>query len=42
MWSFGLGGYLYAGRDTQGNILLNVPMSRGEDSEEYFLFLLGR
>lgn len=42
MWSFGLGGYLFAGRNTQGNVLLNVPMSRGDDSEEYFLFLLGR
>lgn len=44
MYSFGLGGYLYAGSATQGNILLNVPMGRqaGEDDEEYYLFLLGR
>lgn len=44
MYSFGLGGYLYAGNSTQGNILLNVPTARqpGEDEAEYYLFLLGR
>ena len=44
MYMFGLGGYLYGGYDTRGNILLNVPMAkqRGEDEGEYYLFLLGR
>lgn len=44
MYLFGLGGYLYAGRKTQGNILRNVKVGRveGEDVEEYYLFLLGR
>ncbi|KAL7545006.1 hypothetical protein ACHAWF_008376 [Thalassiosira exigua] len=46
MYAFGLGGYLYGGSDTQGNILLNVPTSRdeegGQDATEYYLFLLGR
>eukprot|EP00571_Detonula_confervacea_P014531 CAMPEP_0172308436 /NCGR_PEP_ID=MMETSP1058-20130122/9027_1 /TAXON_ID=83371 /ORGANISM="Detonula confervacea, Strain CCMP 353" /LENGTH=530 /DNA_ID=CAMNT_0013020851 /DNA_START=138 /DNA_END=1726 /DNA_ORIENTATION=+ len=44
MYMFGLGGYLYAGSRTEGNILLNVPMARqaGEDEGEYYLFLLGR
>ena len=44
MYTFGLGGYLYAGSNTQGNILLNVPMGKqvGEDNGEYYLFLLGR
>ena len=43
-YSFGLGGYLYAGSKTEGNILLNVPTSRqdDEDETEYILFLLGR
>jgi len=43
-YMFGLGGYLYAGSKTRGNILLNVPMARqeGEDEMEYYLFLLGR
>lgn len=36
-------GYVYGGSMTQGNILLNVPMTRqGEDDTNYFLFLLGR
>ena len=44
MYMFGLGGYLYAGRKTQGNILRNVQVGKvdGEDIEEYYLFLLGR
>jgi len=44
MYMFGLGGYLYAGTKTQGNILRNVKVGRvdGEDIEEYYLFLLGR
>jgi amino acid permease len=54
MYAFGLGGYYYAGSETQGNILLNVPTSRrhagggdgdGDDDDragEYYLFLLGR
>ena len=44
MYTFGLAGYLYAGSNTQGNILLNVPMEKqvGEDNGEYFLFLFGR
>mmetsp|Transcript_16254 Transcript_16254/g.29356 ORF Transcript_16254/g.29356 Transcript_16254/m.29356 type:complete len:541 (+) Transcript_16254:338-1960(+) len=44
MYSFGLGGYLYARSSTEGNILLNVPTVRepGEDEAEYYLFLLGR
>jgi len=44
MYMFGLGGYLYAGGSTQGNILRNVQVGRveGEDIEEYYLFLLGR
>ena len=44
MYMFGLGGYLYAGRLTQGNILRNVQVGKvdGEDIEEYYLFLLGR
>lgn len=44
MYMFGLGGYLYAGNNPRGNILLNIPISRqaGEDEGEYLLFLLGR
>ena len=44
MYLFGLGGYLYAGSSTQGNILRNVPVGKrdGEDNGEYYLFLLGR
>ncbi len=45
MTLFGIGGYLYAGADVEGNILLNVPMDRSRgnvDEEEYWLFLLGR
>mmetsp|Transcript_31343 Transcript_31343/g.66522 ORF Transcript_31343/g.66522 Transcript_31343/m.66522 type:complete len:643 (-) Transcript_31343:92-2020(-) len=45
MTLFGTGGYLYAGADVEGNILLNVPMGRSGgdvDDEEYWLFLLGR
>ncbi len=44
MYMFGLGGYLYAGNSPQGNILLSIPIMRqvGEDTGEYFLFLLGR
>ncbi|KAL7427388.1 hypothetical protein ACHAXH_002101 [Discostella pseudostelligera] len=44
MYMFGLGGYLYAGNNPQGNILLIIPISRqaGEDEGEYLLFLLGR
>ena len=43
-YAFGLGGYLYAGSRTEGNILLNVPTGHmpGEDEGEYYLFLLGR
>ena len=41
MYMFGLGGYVYGGNQTQGNILLNVPTKPGEDND-YFLFLLGR
>jgi len=39
MYLFGLGGYLYAGSETQGNILLNVVDSTGSDD---LLFFLGR
>jgi len=45
MYSFGLGGYIYAGNDTKGNILLNVPMTRtgnAEDDGDYYIFLVGR
>ena len=41
MYMFGLGGYMYAGSNTEGNILLNVSMAKPEDSG-YYLFLLGR
>ena len=37
MYLFGLGGYVYAGIETQGNILLNIA-SRNDD----FMFILGR
>ena len=43
MWMLGLGGYVYAGDDTAGNVLLNVPMSKeGVNASDYYLFLLGR
>lgn len=44
MYSLGLGGYLFAGESIQGNVLLNVPMSKGdgEDEGEFWLFLFGR
>lgn len=44
MYMFGFGGYLYAGNNPQGNILLNIPISKqvGEDEGEHFLFLIGR
>lgn len=42
MYAFGFGGYYYAGSETQGNILLNVPISRrrvggdgGDDNDDY-------
>lgn len=43
MYVFGLAGYIYGGNDTQGNILLNVPMERpAGDTGGYYAFLLGR
>ncbi|KAL7467571.1 hypothetical protein ACHAXS_007814 [Conticribra weissflogii] len=44
MTMFGIGGYVYAGVQVQGNILLNVPMNRssGEGEGLYYIFLLGR
>ncbi|KAL7541158.1 hypothetical protein ACHAXR_010834, partial [Thalassiosira sp. AJA248-18] len=43
MYMFGLGGYIFGGNDTKGNILLNVPMTKlGEDDRAYYAFLLGR
>ncbi len=43
MYLFGFGGYVYGGNDTQGNILLNVPMTREDvDDADYYLFFLGR
>lgn len=44
MYFFGLGGYLLYGSNTQGNVLLNIPIAKvpNEDTTEYWLFLLGR
>lgn len=45
MYLLGLGGYLYAGNSVEGNILLNVPIGRGdeeEDIEQIWLFTAGR
>ena len=36
MYLFGLGGYMFAGSDTQGNILLNVTL------QDDWMFVLGR
>lgn len=43
MYLLGLFGYLYAGESVEGNILLNVPIGRGdEDGEQMWLFTAGR
>jgi hypothetical protein len=44
MYFFGLGGYMLFGANTQGNVLLNIPIvkSPGVDLGEYWLFVLGR
>lgn len=46
MYLLGIGGYFYAGKSVEGNILLNVPIgtdgASGTDSEQIWLFTCGR
>ena len=45
MYSLGIGGYLYAGKGVEGNILLNVPIGSSQaedDNEQIWLFTAGR
>jgi len=44
MYLLGLGGYLYAGKAVQGNILLNVPIGNdtNQDETQIWLFTAGR
>lgn len=44
MYLLGLGGYLYAGKAVQGNILLNVPLGTdpNQDKAQIWLFTAGR